>query len=74
MKDNEFKNKKALVIGLGRSGVAASRALLELGADVTVQDSLTEDEISKELLIFWKAKKSNIIWAAIQRILRHSMS
>ena len=35
----EFTNKKALVVGLGRSGVAAARFLQERGAVVTASDA-----------------------------------
>ncbi len=34
-----MKDKKVLVIGLGRSGIAAMKALADAGADVSVQDS-----------------------------------
>ncbi len=35
----ELKNKRVLVVGLGKSGLAASRFLKERGAQVTVSDS-----------------------------------
>ena len=36
---NNIKGKKVLVVGMGRSGIAALQAMLKLGADVTVQDA-----------------------------------
>lgn len=45
---DNYKNEKVLVIGLARSGLAAVKLLLELGADITVSESKPLDEI-KEL-------------------------
>ncbi len=36
---NNIKGKKVLVVGMGKSGIAAIQAMLKLGADVTVQDA-----------------------------------
>ncbi len=36
----DLKNKRALVVGLGRSGEAAARFLATRGAQVTATDSL----------------------------------
>ena len=44
-----MRDKKVLVVGLGRSGVAAVETALRLGASVCVQDSKTADEIDPEL-------------------------
>lgn len=46
--DNRYKGKKVLVLGLARSGTAAVKLLLKLGADITVSESKPLDEI-KEL-------------------------
>ena len=40
---------KAIIIGLGKSGVASMKALIEAGFDVSVQDSKKSDEIDGEL-------------------------
>jgi UDP-N-acetylmuramoylalanine--D-glutamate ligase len=40
-----FKGKKVLVVGLGASGWAASRALVDLGADVRVTESSASTEM-----------------------------
>lgn len=45
----EYKNKKILVVGLGRSGLAAAKYLSGLGADVTVNDRRSERELSAEV-------------------------
>jgi UDP-N-acetylmuramoylalanine--D-glutamate ligase len=36
-------DKKILIVGMGKSGVAATQALLSLGANVTIQDNKTEE-------------------------------
>ncbi len=41
----ELKNKRVLVVGLGRSGVAAALFLKERGARVSVSDAKTEDQL-----------------------------
>ena len=41
-----------LVVGLGKSGKAAARALTEAGAEVTVQDSKTPDKLDTQFLQF----------------------
>lgn len=46
----EMKQRKILVVGLGRSGMAACRALMDAGADVSVQDSKEEAEIPADTL------------------------
>ena len=48
MTDNKYKDKKVLVLGLARSGNAAVKLLLKLGAKITVSESKPRDEI-KEL-------------------------
>jgi UDP-N-acetylmuramoylalanine--D-glutamate ligase len=45
----ELKNKRVLVVGLGRSGVAAAHFLQEQGARVTVSDARPEAELQKEI-------------------------
>ncbi|MBR3844821.1 MAG: UDP-N-acetylmuramoyl-L-alanine--D-glutamate ligase [Clostridia bacterium] len=53
---NNVKGKKVLVVGLGKSGIAAIQAMVKLGACVTVQDSKTADKIDRQLLTFLKDK------------------
>lgn len=47
-----MENKKVLIVGMGNSGKAAAQAMVKLGADVSVQDSKTEEKIAPELLTF----------------------
>ncbi len=47
-----MKDKKVLVIGMGRSGKAAVFALVEAGAIVAVQDNKTEDKLDKEFAAY----------------------
>ena len=45
----EWEGKKVLVVGMARSGVAAAQLLRAYGAEVTVNDSKTEDELGSQL-------------------------
>ena len=45
----ELNKKRVLVVGLGRSGVAAAFFLQQRGARVTVSDTKTEAELQKEI-------------------------
>lgn len=47
----DFKGKKALVIGLARSGLAAIKVLNALGADITLSESKSESEIKETPLL-----------------------
>ncbi len=51
MKDN-MKDKKVLIVGMGKSGIAAAQALLYLGAKVYVQDSKPASDIEPQLVNF----------------------
>lgn len=53
---NELKDKKILVVGMGKSGIAATQALLKLGAVVSVYDSKDEDKLCGQLIQFLKNK------------------
>ena len=48
-KKNVFKDKKVLVVGMGRSGIAAADALMDQEAEICLQDS-KEDCVSGELM------------------------
>ena len=52
----DFKGKRVTVVGLGRSGVAAARALYALGAFVTVTDKKPVNQLGVEM----KALSGNI--------------
>jgi UDP-N-acetylmuramoylalanine--D-glutamate ligase len=45
----ELNNKKVLVVGLGKSGVASALFLNARGAHVTVSDTKTEDQLREEI-------------------------
>ncbi len=49
-----MKDKKVLIVGMGKSGVAAAEAMVKLGAEVSVQDSKTEDKMDQQLMAFLK--------------------
>jgi UDP-N-acetylmuramoylalanine--D-glutamate ligase len=46
----EFKGKKVLIFGLGRSGLAAARALKALGAQVTLTDRSDEAALGSKVV------------------------
>ena len=45
-----LSGKKVLVVGLGKSGRAAVKVLVDAGADVSVQDSASADKLDTEFL------------------------
>lgn len=55
---NEYRKiiagKKVLVVGLGKSGKAAARALNNAGAVVSIQDSSTADKLDTQFLQYMK--------------------
>ncbi|MBQ8590693.1 MAG: UDP-N-acetylmuramoyl-L-alanine--D-glutamate ligase [Firmicutes bacterium] len=48
-----LKGNKYLVVGLGKSGIAAAKVLIELGADVTVQDKKRSEELDRALVQYF---------------------
>jgi UDP-N-acetylmuramoylalanine--D-glutamate ligase len=45
----DLKNKRVLVVGLGKSGVASALFLKEHGAQVTVSDAKPQDQLKEEI-------------------------
>src|SRR6266481_6010065 len=45
----ELKDRRVLVVGLGRSGVASALFLKSEGARVTVSDAKTEEQLREEI-------------------------
>ena len=45
-----LRGRNVLVVGLGKSGKAAAKALNEAGAIVTIQDSKTPDKLDTQFL------------------------
>ena len=58
MKTNldNVRRKNVLIVGFGKSGIAAAGVMSQLGAFVTVQDSKRESEIDKGLLSIYRRK------------------
>ena len=54
----DMKNKKVLIVGLGKSGTSALDLILPMGAICAVQDAKPEEKIEPELLA--KLKDNNI--------------
>jgi UDP-N-acetylmuramoylalanine--D-glutamate ligase len=48
-KQMDLKNKRVLVVGLGKSGVSAALYLRKLGARVTVSDARSSEALAKEI-------------------------
>ena len=53
---DNIKGLKVLIVGFGKSGVAACQAMIRLKAEVTVQDSKKEEQIDRNLLNFFREK------------------
>jgi len=53
---NQLEGKRILVVGMGKSGIAATQALLKLKAVVSVYDRKEEDKIDTCLIQFLKNK------------------
>jgi len=52
----EISGKNILVVGLGKSGIAAVQAMLKLGANVSVQDAKAVDKIDAQFISFLEGK------------------
>ena len=44
----DLKDRRVLVVGLARSGVAAAKLLIRLGAQVTANDSKTAEQLGEK--------------------------
>ncbi len=56
----DIKDKNILVVGLGKSGIAAADAMLELGAKVTIQDSKKEEDNDQALIASYREKGAQL--------------
>ncbi|MGI6727673.1 MAG: UDP-N-acetylmuramoyl-L-alanine--D-glutamate ligase [Anaerovoracaceae bacterium] len=54
----DVKNTHVLVVGMGKSGIAAAETLLSLGARVSVYDKKNLDEIESNLVQYFKNKNA----------------
>lgn len=59
---DDIKNKKVLIIGMGKSGKAAAQAMAKLGAEVYVQDNKDEDDIDPQLIAFLNDRSIKCYW------------
>lgn len=62
---NKLKDKKVLVVGMGKSGVAVVQALVKLGAKVYVQDSKHAEDMDSQLIAFLEGKIEKMYFAEI---------
>ena len=53
---NNMKNKKVLIVGMGKSGIAAAQAMIRLEAEVYIQDSKKEDTVDAQLVSFLRGR------------------
>lgn len=53
-----LQGNKYLVVGLGKSGIAAAKVLLNLGGEVTIQDKKSEEEIDSTVIQYFKNRKA----------------
>ncbi|MGN0658495.1 MAG: UDP-N-acetylmuramoyl-L-alanine--D-glutamate ligase [Emergencia sp.] len=62
---DNMKDKKVLIVGLGKSGIAAAQAMVRLGCRVSIQDAKREDSIDPQLTAFLKGKGVHCYFAQI---------
>lgn len=53
---DNMKYKKVLIVGLGKSGIAAAQAMIRLKAEVYIQDSKKEENIDAHLRTYLKSQ------------------
>jgi UDP-N-acetylmuramoylalanine--D-glutamate ligase len=59
MLESNLKNiidKNVLIVGMGKSGIAAMQALVSIGAKVSIQDNKKEEDVDPQLLAYFKSK------------------
>ncbi len=56
MNVKNMKDKKVLIVGLGKSGIAAAQAMLRLEAEVHIQDAKKEENVDPQLRTFLREK------------------
>lgn len=52
-----IKDKRVLVVGMGKSGLAATQAMIKLGAKVTIQESRERANVDGQILNFLESQK-----------------
>lgn len=53
---DNMKGKNVLIVGFGKSGIAAAQAMLKLEANVFIQDSKKETEIDANLITYFRGR------------------
>ena len=54
--NDNMKNKNVLIVGFGKSGIAAAQAMIKLGARISIQDSKKESEIDANLITYFRGR------------------
>lgn len=54
----DIKNKKVLIIGMGKSGIAAAEALLSSGAKVSIYDGKTSGEMGHQMVRYFESRNA----------------
>ena len=53
---SNIQGKRVLIVGLGKSGIAAAQAMVKLEAVVSVQDSKEREKVDGQLINFLESK------------------
>lgn len=56
MNIRNIAGRHVLIVGMGKSGIAAAQAMLKLGAEVSIQDAKGADQIEGQLINFFQGK------------------
>ena len=62
---SSMADKNVLIVGLGKSGIAALEAMLKLGAKIAVQDSKKEEDTDPKLLEMMKENNVKLFLGCI---------
>ena len=68
----ELKDKKVVVIGMGISGLASARALVERGAKVVVMDTQSAKELKEPLSQLLRLKVKTVVGGYDQKLLKEA--
>lgn len=65
--DWKIEGKNVLVVGLGKSGIAAAQALVKRGATVSVQDAKSPETIEPQLITYLENEKITCYFATVPK-------
>ncbi len=68
---SNVKDKKILVVGMGKSGIAATRELYKLGAIITVQDSKEKEAVSQPLVNWLEEQNIKCCFGNLPEDMKH---